>query len=124
MDQKEYYEELYAEFIKDYSSGVTTGEDVGLLVAKLASFYPNYNMSMARAERIFSLISRDNVIQTDETTGKAISSTKAETISDASPEAFAYKTARVHVQNLEMLIQSAKALQRGLLQEMIHSNLG
>jgi len=120
---KEPYEILYTEFMKNYSLGATTGENVGELVAKLAGFYPHYNALMVRAERSFALISRDEVCKTDETTGKAISSTKAETIADASVEATAFKQARMHVQNLEMLIQSAKSLQRGLIQEMAHSNL-
>lgn len=117
------YEQLYSDFIKNYSLGATTGEQVGELVARLASFYPNYNAEMSRAERAFALVSRDEILKTDETTGKAVSATKAETIAEASAEATAYKTARMHIQNLEVLIQSAKSLQRGLLQEMSHSNL-
>lgn len=119
----EQYQELYQEFMKNYSSNSTTGEQVGELIAKLAGYYPNYNMMMAIEERAFAIVKRDEVLKTDQATGKAISSTKADTIADASPEATAFKTARVHVQNLEMLIQSAKALQRGLMQEMMHSTL-
>mgnify|MGYP001211984678 CR=1 FL=1 len=107
----------------NYALGMTSGEMVGALVARLAGYYPNYNQAMAKAERSYALISRDEVLKTDETTGKAMSSVKAETIANASPEATAFKQARVHVQNLEMLIQSAKALQRGLIQEMAHSGL-
>jgi len=119
----EEYEEIYANFMKNYSLGATTGEMVGELVAKLAGYYPNYNSLMVKAERGFALISRDEVLKTDETTGKAISSAKAETLANASIEATAFKQARMHIQNLEMLIQSAKALQRGLIQEMSHANL-
>jgi hypothetical protein len=117
------YEQLYSDFIKNYSLGSTTGEQVGELVARLAGYYPNYNAAMAKAERAYALTCRDEVLKTDETTGKAISATKAETIANASTDASAFKMARVHVQNLEMLIQSAKSLQRGLLQEMSHTNL-
>lgn len=117
------YEQIYAEFIKNYSLGTTTGEQVGELVARLAGYYPNYNSMMAKAERAYALVCRDEVLKTDDATGKAISSTKAETIANASIEATAFKIARSHIQNLEVLIQSAKSLQRGLLQEMAHSNL-
>ena len=117
------YETLYADFIKDYVAGSVTGEQVGELVAKLAGYYPNYNLTMARNERAYALICKDEVLKTDESTGKAISSAKAETIAASSPEATAFKISRAYVQNLEMLIQSAKALQRGLLQESVHSNL-
>jgi len=119
----EEYVTLYSEFMKDYSAGSVTGEQVGGLIARLAGYYPHYNSIMTKAERSYALISRDEALKTDEMTGKAISSTKAETIANASVEASAFKNARMHIQNLEMLIQSAKALQRGLLQEMVTSNL-
>lgn len=122
-NEKEPYITLYSEFMKNYNSGTTTGENVGELVAKLAGFYPHYNAAMIKADRSYALITRDEVTKTDEVTGKAISVSKAETIANASVEASTFKKARVHVQNLEMLIQSAKALQRGLMQEMMHSNL-
>ena len=123
MEPKHEYENLYSEFIKSYASGATTGEQVGELVAKLAGYYPSYNQAMVKAERAYALISRDEVLKTDELTGKAMSSTKAETVANASNEAGAFKRARMHIENLEMLIQSAKSLQRGLLQEMTHSGL-
>lgn len=117
----EEYEKLYADFLKDYNSGSTTSEKVGELVARLAGYYPNYNAALVKAERSFALVSRDEVLKTDDATGKAISASKADVISNASPEASAFRTAKMHVQNLEMLIQSTKALQRGLIQEMAHS---
>ena len=119
----EQYQVLYDEFMTSYAMNTTTGEQVGGLIAKLAGFYPSYNLTMAFAERAYARVRKDEVLKTDEATGKAISSTKAETIAEASQEATDFKTARVHVQNLEMLIQSAKALQRGLLQEQTYSSL-
>ena len=120
---KEAYAELYDTFMKDYSAGSVTGEQVGELIARLAGYYPTYNQAMVKAERSFALVSRDEALRTDESTGKAISATKADTIANASSDAFIYKQAKMHIQNLEVLIASAKALQRGLLQEMSHSNL-
>jgi inorganic triphosphatase YgiF len=117
------YEQMYSDFLKNYASGTTTGENVGELVAKLAGYYPFYNGAMAKAERAYALRCRDEVLKTDDLTGKAVSSVKAETLANASSDATLFKEARVHVQNLEMLIQSAKSLQRGLLQEMAHSGL-
>jgi inorganic triphosphatase YgiF len=122
-EEKEPYEALYESFMKDYKTGIITSENVGELVARLAGYYPNYNAHLVKAERGYALVSRDEVLKTDETTGKPISSAKADTLANASVEATAFKTARMHIQNLEMLIQSAKALQRGLIQEMNHSNL-
>jgi hypothetical protein len=53
------YEKLYSDFMKDYALGVTTGEQVGELVARLAGYYPNYNSLMAKAERAYALTCRD-----------------------------------------------------------------
>jgi len=117
----EEYEKLYQDFIKGYASGITTSENVGELVAKLAGFYPTYNLVKTKAERVFAMISRDEVLKTDDVTGKAVSATKAETIADASPEATTFKEARMHIENLDVLIQSAKSLQRGLIQEMSYA---
>jgi len=118
------YQELYSEFMKTYGSGSITGEEVGGLVAKLAGYYPTYNLALAMAERNYAKVAKEEIIKTDEATGKAISAAKAEILSSASDECFDYKKAKAHIANLEMLIQSAKSLQRGLLQEMMHSNLG
>lgn len=120
----EEYEKEYKEFMEMYLSSAITPEQVGGLIAKLAGYYPNYNLALVKAERAFSLVCRDEVVKTDEATGKPISSVKAETIANSSTESYMYKTAKAHVANLEMLIQSAKSLQRGLMQEMSHSNLG
>jgi hypothetical protein len=122
MENREEYQALYAEFIRGYQTGSVTGEQVGELIVRLAGYYPYFNQQMVSAERAFAMIARDNMMQTDDTTGKSISAVKAQTFSDATDEAYAYKVAKTHIENLEMLIQSAKALQRGLLQEAVHAN--
>lgn len=121
--EKEEYEKIYGEFIKNYSSGATTAEQAGFLVAQLAGYYPNYLSSLVKTERNYALICRDEILKSDDMTGKAVSGVKAEKISDASDEAYAFKIAKSHVLNLEMLIQSAKSLQRGLSQEMSYAGL-
>lgn len=117
------YINLYNDFIKSYASGTTTGGQAGELVMRLASFYPAYNQSLVNAERAFALLSKDEISKSDDMTGKAVSASKSEIISLASDESFAYKKAKMHIQNIEILIQSIKALQRGLMQEMSNSTL-
>ena len=123
MEPTQTYEKLYSDFIAAYTAGTTTGEQVGELVARLAGFYPSFNLLLARAERAYALISRDEVLKTDDISGKGVSAAKAQLVADASNEATAYKMAKMHIQNLEVLLQSAKSLQRGLLQEMAQANL-
>lgn len=119
----EKYQEIYNEFIEKYNRVEVTPSNVGEIIARLAGIYPNYNMTMTKAERAFALVSRDEVLKTDEATGKVVSATKAETIAQASIEATAYKNARAHVQNIEMLIGSLKFLQKSLEVEFLNSNI-
>ena len=121
---QEEYEKIYSDFMTSYSSGAVTSEQAGELVARLAGYFPNYNAAKIKAERSYALTLRDEILKTDERSGKPVSATMAETVAAASVEASTYKQARMHIENLEMLIQSAKSLQRGLIQEMSHSSLG
>lgn len=119
----EKYQEIYNEFIEKYNRAEIAPSNVGEVIVKLAGFYPNYNLAMTKAERAFALTSRDEILKTDDLTGKAVSATKAETIAQASTEATAYKNARAHVQNIEMLIGSLKFLQKSLEVEFLNSNI-
>lgn len=119
----EKYQEIYDTFIAKYNRAEVTPSEVGEVLARIAGVFPNYNMAAIKAERSFALISRDEVLKTDESTGKAVSATKAETIAQASTEATAFKTARGHVQNIEMLIGSLKFLQKSLEVEFLNSGL-
>ena len=119
----EQYQILYNEFLAKYNKVETTPTEAGEILARLAGIYPNYNLTMIAAEKAFSRVSKDEVLKTDDATGKAISSTKAQTIADASQEAFDFKTARGHVQNLEMMIGALKFLQKSLEVEYLNSNI-
>ena len=119
----EKYQEIYDEFITKYNRAEVTPSEVGEVLVRIAGHYPNYNMSAIKAERAFALTSRDEILKTDDATGKAVSATKAETIANASSEATAFKNARGHVQNIEMLIGSLKFLQKSLEVEFLNSNI-
>ena|SRR3990167_23188 len=120
----EKYQELYDAFIAKYNRTETSPSEVGEVLARIAGLFPNYNLSMIKAERIFAIVHKDTAESTDESTGKSMSSSKAEVIADASPEASAFKIARGHVTNIEMLIGTLKFLQKSLEVEYVNSNLG
>ena len=117
------YQKLYDEFITRYNKSETSPSEVGEVLMRIAGLFPNYNMIMIKEERAFSIVRKNTVESSDELTGKAISSAKADTLSDASQEAFAFKTARGHVTNIEMLIGTLKFLQKSLETEYINSNI-
>lgn len=121
--EKEQYQILYNDFMTSYTLGAVSGEQVGLIIAQLAGVFSNYNLMSVQAERVFSVVAKENANLTDEATGKNISSAKAEVLSAATNEAFLFKQSKAHVTNLEVLIGALKFLQKGLLQEFNQGNL-
>lgn len=117
------YQNLYDTFINAYNKSETSPSQVGEVLARIAGLFPNYNMSMIKAEKAFAITHKEIAESTDETTGKSMSSSKAEVLADATPEADAFKTARGHVQNIELLIGSLKFLQKSLEVEYLNSNI-
>jgi hypothetical protein len=87
----------------------------------MAGYFMRYNVRMGDALRAFSTVKSDFQSQVDASTGKSMSSAKAETLADATPEAATYEMARIHVQNIEQAINSLKTLQKGVLQEYAHA---
>ncbi|HEA46433.1 MAG TPA: hypothetical protein ENH99_01490 [Candidatus Pacearchaeota archaeon] len=117
------YQELFDDFIQKYNKSETSPSEAGEILVRIAGLFPNYNEAMIKAERAYALVCRDEVLKTDEISGKAISSVKAETLANASVEATAFKKARGHVANIEMLIGSLKFLQKSLEVEYVNSSL-
>ena len=117
------YQTLYNEFIAKYSKTETTPSEVGEVLARLAGIYPNFNMTKIASEKAYARICKEEVIKTDDQTGKAISSSKAQTLADASQEAFDFKTSKGHVENIEMMIGVLKFLQKSLEVEYLNSNI-
>jgi hypothetical protein len=87
----------------------------------MAGYYAKYNVRMGGALRAFSKVRADFQNQVDTSTGKAMSSSKAELLSDATPEATEYEMSRIHIQNIEQFINALKALQKGTLNEYSHA---
>jgi hypothetical protein len=117
------YQKLYDDFIAKYNKTETTPSEVGELLVRISAMYPNFNTAMSKAERAYAIVCRDEVCANDELTGKPISATKSEKIAEASEEATAFKTARTHIQNLEVLMGSLKFLQKALETEYINSGI-
>lgn len=118
------YQKLYDEFISKYNKTETSPSEVGEILARLAGVYPNYNSTKISTEKAYASICKDEVLKTDDQTGKAISSSKAQTLADATSQAFEFRIARGHIENLEMMIGVLKFLQKALEVEYLNSNLG
>jgi hypothetical protein len=113
----------YDSFMEMYKKAEISGEEVGELVMRMASYYARYNLRYVRAMKMYATVAKEIETSTDKLTGKPISSTKAKVIASATPESNYYEETKAHVSNLEQLINALKALQRGVLQEYSHASL-
>lgn len=115
------YLDEYEKFMQDFRFKEVSGEEVGHMIARLASHFMKKNLILVRSLKIYTGVKRDIQNTVDEATGKPITSSKADTLASATPEAYAYEEAKVHVQNLEQAINALKALQKGVLIEYTHA---
>ena len=111
----------YEKFSSNFRKTEVSGEEVGELIMRMAGYYGRYNVRLSDALRNFAIVKADFQNQVDVTTGKAMSSAKAETLAEARPESAAYEIARIHVSNIEQYMNALKALQRGVLNEYAHA---
>ena len=106
-----------------YSKTETSPAQVGEILAGIAGFFPNYNNTLVVVEHAYALVHKTIAESSDDLTGKAISSAKADVIAEATPEALEFKKAKAHVENIEMLIGALKFLQKSLEVEYANSNI-
>lgn len=117
------YQTEYSEFIASAKQGTVSGESAGLLVARFAQYYAEANMNLAAAENALNRVRAEIAGKSDPDTDKPISVAKAEILTSATPESVSFATARVHLQNIEQMINALKCLQRGVLNEYSHMSL-
>lgn len=116
MENLPYIEE-YNKFVETYKSGQVTGEQVGEVIARLAQYFGKHNNELVAAEKRLFITAADIAARVDDTTGKAITSSKAEIFICATEEHFEVEKLKAHVENIEQYINALKALQKGILQE-------
>lgn len=115
------YMEEYNTFVSNYKLTEVSAEEIGHLIIKMTSYYGKYNMKLKGALRDYSIVMRDFQTQVDPSTGKGISSAKAEVMAAATEVAANYEGARIDIGNIEQYINGMKALQKGVLSEYAHS---
>jgi hypothetical protein len=112
----------YELFMDNFKKTQISGEEVGEVVMRMASYFSRHNMNYASALRAYSKVVKE-MHELPDASGKPISSTKAMSLAEATEEAAAYEQAKAHVQNIEQCINALKALQRGVLNEYAHAAL-
>ena len=111
------YMQQYVEFEENFKRTEISSEEVGELIMHMTSYYIRYNIKFGQALRAFSKIKAEYQSQPDPQTGKAMSASKAETLAAATPEAGEYQMMRIHVSNIQEIINSMKTLQRAISNE-------
>jgi len=114
------YLEDYETFMKAFSSQEISGEEVGEMIARMAQHFARHNLITVRSLKVYAKLKSELHGQPDAATGKPMTSSKADILASATPEAYAYEEARVHVQNVAEMINALKALQRGIIYEYQH----
>ncbi len=125
LESKKYegksYIEDYEAFMGAYHLKEVSAEEAGEIVARMANHYIRHNLIMVRSLKIYNQAKREIHSQVDPQTSKAITTSKAEILSSATPEAHNYEESRAHVQNIEQCINALKSLQKGILNEYAYS---
>lgn len=111
----------YEDFMNKFKVSEITGSEVGEVVMRMAGYYTRYNLGFHKAIKAFSAVKASLLNGLDEQTGKPMSSAKADTMADATPEGEQYELYKIHVQNIQEYINSLKALQRSLTQEFLNN---
>jgi len=114
--EKQAYQLEYEIFIKNYKKGITSGEEIGYIISKLAQYYAGTNMEVGRTEDVFNKIFAETINSID-ASGKPISAAKAKIDADATQEASESRNSKIHLDNIGVYINSLKSLQRGILAE-------
>jgi hypothetical protein len=115
----EKYIEEYNAFMDNYSKGTTSGEDVGIVIARLAQYYCEANNKLSSASKIYNK-RYATVIEGVEDNLKPITAAKAKVLIDASQESEIFGEAKTRLENIEQLINALKYLQKGILNEFSH----
>ena len=116
------YQTEYKSIVDKITSHVEIGgQEVGEMIVKMAQFFGEAVGNLTSAE--FSYRKKiDEFERATDDTGKILSSTKAESRANATPEYLAYTTAKGHVNVIQEQINALKSLQKGLGNEYLNQS--
>lgn len=111
------YMQQYIEFEENFKKTEVSPEEVGELIMHMTSHYIRHNVRFGQALRSFSQVKAGFQSQLDTQTSKPMSTSKAEILAEATPEAGEYQMERIHVANIQEIINSMKTLQKAISNE-------
>ena len=111
------YMKSYLEFEKKFRLTEVSIKETSQLIMHQTGYFIRYNVRLGNALRNFSRVKATFQTQIDPATGKAMSSSKAQILANDTKEATDYEMARIHVNNIQEIINSTKVLQKGMTNE-------
>jgi len=114
------YKKEYDKFVTSYETGVTSGEETGFMVVRLAQYFCDANMDLAKRDKMYLRKYAEIVNSIDEISAKPMSVAKADAMSRATEEYAMFLSSKIRLQNIEQCINSLKSLQKGILNEYSH----
>ena len=73
----EKYLEIYQTFIEGFNRSEVSPSQVGEVLVKIAGYFPNANMTKIASEKAYAKVCKEEILKSDDMTGKAVSATKA-----------------------------------------------
>jgi len=107
----------YSSFEGKFKKTEVSAEEVGELIMHMTGHFIRYNVRFAESLRAFSAVKAKFQNQVDPLSGKAMSTSKAEILADDTTEAAIYQMAKIHVNNIQEILNSMKSLQKAIMQE-------
>lgn len=106
----------YMGFLESYHSETVTSAQVGEMIARMSCYYSAFVLEFVDADHAFNVRLADEE-KTVDAAGKPISSAKAKSIADATPEAYKAKLLEGHQKAVECIISALKVLQYGTFKD-------
>lgn len=116
MNNEQNFLEEYKTFLDAYKQGLTNGEQVGEVIARMTNYFAIANSKYGEALIAYNAIA-SSIEQTTDANGKSISSAKAKILASDTPESATLIRAKINIESIQEIINSLKSLQKGILFE-------
>ena len=113
-DFLEVYDREYIEILGKMEKGVMTPLEIGVAINRFTLHSNRINLAVGDLNRAYKRVKADMGNTSDPDTGKKITSTKAETQSEATDEYFARDIAERHLVNCNNCVMSLKSLLKAM----------
>ena len=115
------YQNEFKEFIEKLNKdvGAVDPSEVGVMISRMVQYFCDYNSMKTVSSNRLRQASTPIILGNDDN-GKPISMAKAQFIIDALPESEDHSIKKMHLENLEQIVNGLKSTLKGLSNEYNH----